>query len=156
MTSQISHYVIDPFDILYRQKNLSLLHPFHQARLISIITFQCFSFYRWEIMILGSICSLCGLSQSTKAHHATRFLAPFTHSSFILSFFLILGFLPWVFFFYYTSVTLFSSLSQIPWCPFNTCPSRCSNSPVFIMLCCIHTIPVVASHSFTPHPLTHT
>lgn len=66
-------------------------------------------------------------------------------------------FLPWVFSFYYTSVTLFSSPSQIPRCPFNTCPSRCSSSPVFIIfLCCTHTIPVVVSLSFTPHPLTHT
>lgn len=124
--------------------NLSLLYPFHQARLTSIITFQHFSVYRW---------GLCGLSQSN-AHHATRFYHHSPTQALLCPSAL---FLPWVFLLYYTSVTLFSSLSQIPRCPFNTCPSRCSSSPVFIMfLCCTHTIPVVVSLSFTPHPLKHT
>ncbi len=125
--------------------NLLLLYPFHQARLTSIITFLHFSVYRW---------GLCGLSQSTNAHHVTRF---YHHSPTQALSCLFLGFLPGVFLFYYTSVTLFSSLFQIPRCPFNTCLSRCSIFPVFIVcICCTHTIPVVVSLFFTPHPFTHT
>ncbi len=142
MKSQISHYVINPFDIMYRQWTSRCFTHSIKRDLLQSLHFSIFLF-------TGEVCVVSHSQPMPIMPLIFITIHPLKLCSAL--------FLPWVFLFYYTSVTLFSSPSQIPRCPFNTCPSRCSSSPVFIIfLCCTHTIPVVVSLSFTPHPLTHT
>lgn len=135
--------------------NLSLLHPFHQARLISNITFQHFSVYRWE-WFLDDKSSLCGLSQSTKDCHASHFKphSP-TQALFCPSALFKASFLG----FSYSIILL--SLSFLPFLKsldVHLTPVLPA-APILLYLlcsCAAHTIPVVASLPLSPPTHSHT